>query len=102
MFLLYVVISSASISTLSLNIWGCIRKFPDWVDNEINYNKHSLRNNTNGYGGKSHWTDSQNNDITATSGKELYHLQLSRQAANPESFGYSLVLMLWNSQDILG
>jgi hypothetical protein len=34
---------------------GCIQKFPDWVDNEIkNNNKHSLRNNTKGYGGKTH------------------------------------------------
>jgi len=32
-----------------------IQKFPDWVDNEINNNnKHSLRNNTKGYGGKTH------------------------------------------------
>jgi hypothetical protein len=31
-----------------------IQKFPDWVDNEIcaYNNKHSLRNNTKGYGGK--------------------------------------------------
>jgi hypothetical protein len=35
-------------------IRGCIQKFPDWVvDNEINNsNKHSLRSNTKGYGGK--------------------------------------------------
>jgi hypothetical protein len=42
---------------------GCIKKFPDWVDNEINNssnnknnnnNKHSLRNNTKSYGGKTH------------------------------------------------
>jgi hypothetical protein len=33
----------------------CIQKFPDWVDNEINSNnKHSLRSNTKGYGGKTH------------------------------------------------
>jgi hypothetical protein len=30
------------------------QKFPDWVDNEINNNKHSLRSNTKGYGGKTH------------------------------------------------
>jgi hypothetical protein len=30
-------------------------KFPDWADNEINNNnKHSLRSNTKGYGGKTH------------------------------------------------
>jgi hypothetical protein len=35
---------------------GCIQKFPDWVDNEINNNnnKHSLRSKTKCYGGKSH------------------------------------------------
>jgi hypothetical protein len=35
---------------------GCIQKFPDWVDNEIyTYNsKHSLRSNTEGYGGRTH------------------------------------------------
>jgi hypothetical protein len=35
-------------------IWGYMQKFPDWVDNEINNNKHSLRSNTKGYGGKTH------------------------------------------------
>jgi hypothetical protein len=38
------------------SIRGCMQKFPDWVDNEIYAynNKHSLRSNTNGYGGKTH------------------------------------------------
>jgi hypothetical protein len=40
-------------------IRGCIQKFPDWVDNEINNknnnnNKHSLRSNAKDYGGKIH------------------------------------------------
>jgi hypothetical protein len=35
-----------------LHIRGCIQKFPDWVDNEMNDNKHLLRSNTKGYGGK--------------------------------------------------
>jgi hypothetical protein len=37
-------------------IRGYIRKFPDWFDNEIYAynNKHSLRRNTKGYGGKTH------------------------------------------------
>jgi hypothetical protein len=35
-------------------IRGCIQKFPDWVDNEINKKKHSLRSNAKGYGGKTH------------------------------------------------
>jgi len=39
--------------------------------------KHSLRNNTKGYGGKPYWTDSQNSDATAPYGRELYHLQSS-------------------------
>jgi hypothetical protein len=35
---------------------GCIQKFPDWIDNEINNNnnKHSLRSNTKGYSGRTH------------------------------------------------
>jgi hypothetical protein len=35
---------------------GCIQKFPDWIDNEINNNnnKPSLRSNIKGYGGKTH------------------------------------------------
>jgi hypothetical protein len=33
----------------------CIQKFPDSVDNEINNNnKQSLRNDTKGYGSKTH------------------------------------------------
>jgi hypothetical protein len=59
--------------------------------NESNDNKHSLRSNTEGYGGKIHWTDSQNSDTTVPSGRELYHLQFSLQAASPETFGYALV-----------
>jgi hypothetical protein len=71
---------------------GCIQTFPDWVHNEINNNnKHSLRSNTKGYGGKTHYTDSQNSDTTAPSGRELYYLQFSLQAASPETFGYTLV-----------
>jgi len=36
------------------SIRGCIQNFPDWLDNEINNNKYSLRSNTKGYGGKTH------------------------------------------------
>jgi hypothetical protein len=76
--------------------WG-IQKSPDWVDNEINNNnKHSLRGNTKGYGGKTHYTDSQNSDTIAPSDRELYHLQFSLQAASPETFGYTLVRLLWS------
>jgi hypothetical protein len=61
--------------------------------NEINSNnKHLLRSNTKGYGSKTHYTDSQNSDTTAPCGRELCHLQFSLQAANPETFGYTLVL----------
>jgi hypothetical protein len=72
----------------------CIQKFPDWVDNEIYAwnNKHSLRSNTKGYGGKTPKTDSQNSDTTAPSGRELYNLQFSLQTASPEAFGYTIVL----------
>jgi hypothetical protein len=59
--------------------------------NEINNNKHSLRSNTKDYGGKTYHTESQNSDTTAPSGRELYHLQFSLQAASPETFGYTLV-----------
>jgi hypothetical protein len=55
-------------------------------------NKHSLRSNAKGYGGKTHQTDSLNSDTTAPSGRELYHLQFSLHAASPETFGYTLVL----------
>jgi hypothetical protein len=39
-----------------LTAGGCIQKFPERVDNEIYAynNKHSLRNNTKGYVGKTH------------------------------------------------
>jgi hypothetical protein len=36
-------------------------------------------------------TDSQNNDTTAPSGRELYHLQFSLQAASPETFGHTVI-----------
>jgi hypothetical protein len=41
-----------TVEILARQIQGYIQKFPDWVDNEINNNKHSLRSNTKGYGGK--------------------------------------------------
>jgi hypothetical protein len=55
-------------------------------------NKHSLRSNTKGNGGKTHETDSQNSDTAALSGRELYHLQVSLQGASPETSG-SLTLL---------
>jgi hypothetical protein len=68
--------------------------------NEINNNnKHSLRSNTKGYGGRIHWTDSQNSDTTTPSGRELYHLQFSLQVAGPETFGYTLVLFNGNGRN---
>jgi hypothetical protein len=57
--------------------------------NEINNNnKHSLRSNTKGYGGKIHWTDSQDSDITAES-----CIICSSRSRRPvrELFGYTLV-----------
>jgi len=50
-----------------------------------------LRSNTKGYGNKTHYTDSQNRDTTAPSGRELYHLQFSLQVASLETSGYILV-----------
>jgi hypothetical protein len=83
-------------------VWRCIQKFPDWVDNEISKsnNKRSLRSNTKDYGGKTHYTDSQNSDTTVRSGRELYHLQFSRQAASPETFGYTLVLLSFSRTEV--
>jgi hypothetical protein len=40
---------------------------------------------------KTHYTESQNSDTTAPSGRELYHLQFSLQAASSETFGYIVV-----------
>jgi hypothetical protein len=57
-------------------------------------NKHSLISNVNGYGGKTHQNDSQNSDTIAGSGRELYHLMFSLQAASPETFGYTFVCYL--------
>jgi hypothetical protein len=36
-------------------------------------------------------SDSYNSDTTAPSGRELYLLQFSLQAASPVAFGYTLV-----------
>jgi hypothetical protein len=81
----------------AMNIRGCSQKFLDWVDNEIkNKSKNSLKSNTKGCGGKTHYIDSQSSDTTARSGRELYYLQFSLQAASPETFGYTL-LQLSNS-----
>jgi hypothetical protein len=41
---------------LYVDLRGCTQKFTDWVDNEMHAynNKHSLRGNTKGNGGKTH------------------------------------------------
>jgi hypothetical protein len=56
------------------------------------------------YGGNTHSTDSQNSDTTASSGRELYRLQFSLQAASPETSGYNLVYtrMLEEEQTMKG
>jgi hypothetical protein len=81
------------IRSLAVNIGGYIQKYPNWVDNKIYAynNKHSLRSNTKGSGGKTHYTDSQNSDTTAPIGRELYHLQFSLQEASSKTSGYTLV-----------
>jgi hypothetical protein len=66
-------------------------KVPDCINNEINNNNKHLRSNTKGYGGKTHYTDSQNSDTTAPSGRELYCLQFLLQAASLETYGYTPV-----------
>jgi hypothetical protein len=62
-----------------------------------NNNIHSLRSNKKGYGGKIHYSDSQNSDTTALSCRNLYHLQFSLQAASPETFGYTLVYHVYRA-----
>jgi hypothetical protein len=55
--------------------------------NEINNNNNnSLKSNTKSYGGKTNYTDSQNSDATAPTGRKLHHWQFSLQAAGPETF----------------
>jgi hypothetical protein len=39
-------------------------------------------------------TGSQNSDTTASNDREQYHLLFSSQTANPETFGYTLVVSL--------
>jgi hypothetical protein len=63
------------------------------VDKDIHAykNKHSLRGNTKDYGVKTHYTDSQNSDTIAPSGRELYQFQFSLQETSSETFGYTHV-----------
>jgi hypothetical protein len=46
------------------------------------------------YGIKTHYTDSQNRDTTASGGRQLYHLQFPLQAASPKTFGYTHIYAL--------
>jgi hypothetical protein len=50
-----------------------------------------LRSNTKGYGNKTRQTDSQNSDTTAPSGRQLYQLQFSLQAASLGTFGCTFI-----------
>jgi len=50
-----------------------------------------LRSNMEGYGGKTHYTNSQNSNTTASSSRVLYHLQLLLQEASSETSGYTLI-----------
>jgi hypothetical protein len=68
------------------------------IQNENNKSKHSLRSNIKGYGGKTHYADSQKSNTTAPSGRELYHLQFSLQAVSPETFGYTLVSLSYGKE----
>jgi hypothetical protein len=85
-----------SVNVYNINVYARVYpKVSGLGHNEINNNnKHSLRSNTKGYGAKTHQTDSQNGDKTAHSGRELYHLQFSLQAASPETFGYILIYLI--------
>jgi len=77
-----------------LEIRGSIQKFPDWVIMKLYAYLwyYLLRSNTKGDGGKTHLSDSQNSATVAPTGRELYHLQFSLQAAKRETFGYTLLL----------
>jgi hypothetical protein len=52
--IVFLLFSSNLRMVTNLHLRWCIQKFPDWVDNEVNNNKHSLRSNTKGYGDKTH------------------------------------------------
>jgi hypothetical protein len=52
---------------------------------------YSLRSNIKGYGGKTHYTGSQNSDTTAHSGREL-------QVVSPETFGHTLCVCVWGGE----
>jgi hypothetical protein len=92
MLMMYGCIMKSVIPFSRSTIWGCTKRCPDWFDNEIYAynNKHLLRSNTNDYDAKTYYIDSQNSYTTAPSGRELYHLQFSLQAASPETFGHTL------------
>jgi hypothetical protein len=68
----------------------CVQKFSTESIKKfkLTFSYYSLRSNTKDYGGKTHTTASQNSDTTAPSGRELYHLQFSLQAASPETLVY--------------
>jgi len=61
----------------SVECEGVSRRFRTKYNEKNNNNKQSLRSNTKVYDGKTHYTVSQNSDITAPSGREMYHLQFS-------------------------
>jgi len=79
---------SQSLSTLtSISVYP---KFSDWVRTKYTLTKKTLvEKQQKGYGGRTHYIDSQNGYTTAHTGRELYHLQFSLQAASPETFWYS-------------
>jgi len=91
---------NCKISAMLVSIRWCIQKCSDWVDNEVNNNsnKHSLRSNRKGYGGKNHKIAIH----FQPSGRKLYHLQLSLQAAGRETFGYTLICGITHIKSALG
>jgi hypothetical protein len=52
-------------------------------------NKHPLKSNAEGYGGKTHQPDSEDSDTTASSGRKLYYYSFSVPVASPGTFGYT-------------
>jgi len=59
-----------------------------------------LRSNTEGYGGNTQETDSQNGDTTTSSGRRLYHLQFLLQAASWGTFGYNYMKIVGGGESL--
>jgi hypothetical protein len=91
---------------LTFNIWDyvapkekgipvCIQKFPDLVDKEIDAYilYYSLWSNSKGYGTITNYTDSQNSDATAPSGRAIKYAVLAPGSHSGNFWMHSLLLV---------